>query len=532
MIWHIFKKDFRLLGVFGLAVALLPFAIIAVHLRMDHFFAENDALSSLLLLLELMLYFGAATLTAVLVHQDGLVGVRQDWLVRPIRRRDLLAAKLLFIVLAVQLPLFLASLAIGLIDGFPLSSSFFAGLTENLYFLLGFTLPILAFVSLMKNLTEALGVAFALFIGIIGLGALITGWNGGDPLGPTTGTGVAWIPQTECLFIYLLAAAAILGLQYFRRATRAARWVLGAAILLCMLIQIVPWRYAFGLEKAMSHAPVADASISLRFDPSLGRFQSPVADEPASSSAQFNSRTLRVTDNGVEIHIPIQVSGVAGGAILKVDRASVHLLRADGKDEGAINPAGDQGGFEVLNEGTSDSSSIAHFEPVRIRSNIFKRIENASATLRIDYSATLLRLASTDSLPALDANERLAGDGWCQTQLNDDRTAVEVRCLAAGSLPQCSTILLQNPATGAHNPSIHGCLDDYAPYLGRYKPPDLIRREGANLYFRDAAGLVHYPVDGSQIQNSVVVIRAYEPVTHFTRSVLVAGIRLSDWSAR
>jgi hypothetical protein len=46
-------------------------------------------------------YFGVATLIAALVHQDGLVGVRQDWLERPIRRRDLFAAKVLFVVLAV-----------------------------------------------------------------------------------------------------------------------------------------------------------------------------------------------------------------------------------------------------------------------------------------------------------------------------------------------------------------------------------------------------------------------------------------------
>lgn len=378
----------------------------------------------------------------------------------------------------------------------------------------------------------ALGGAFALFVAVIGLEALITGWNGGNPLGPTTGTGVAWIPQTERLLIYLIAAAAILGLQYFHRATRVSRFVLGGAIVLCVLTQVAPWRYAFGFEKAMSGPPAGNPSISLRFDPVLGRFQSPVAAEPASSGTQFNRGNLRMGNNGAEIYIPLQVSGLARDSILKIDRASVHLVGVSGKDEGAINTDGDQGGFEVPNEGTTDSSSISHFEPVRVRSSVFSQIKNTPVTLRIEYSITMLRLASTDSLPAIDANERLAGIGWCQTELNDDRTAVEVRCLAAGKLPQCSTFLLENPATGAHNPSIHGCLDDYSPYFGRYKPPDLLRREGANLHFRDAASLVHYPVDGLQIAKARVVMKNYTVADHLTIRLTIPAIRLADWSAQ
>jgi hypothetical protein len=238
-----------------------------------------------------------------------------------------------------------------------------------------------------------------------------------------------------------------------------------------------------------------------------------------------------VMDKGTEIYIPLQASGVAVGSILKIDGASVHLLAANGKDEGVINPAGDQDGFEVPNDGTSNSSLITDFEPVRIRSSIFSRIKYRPATLRIDYSATALRLASTVSLSALNANQRISGVGWCQTELNDDRTAVEVRCLAAGNLPQCITNLLENPATGAHNLPIYGCLDDYSPYFGRYKPPDLIMREGANLYFRDAAGLVQYPVDGSQIGSARVLMKNYAVAGHFSIRLTIPAIRLVDWSA-
>lgn len=444
----------------------------------------------------------------------------------PVRRRDLLAAKLIFLLLVVHLPLFISNLAIGVAEGFGFPSLLAAAFTENLYFLLGFTLPILAFVSLARNLTEALGGAFALFIAVMGLEMLITGWNGGSPLGPTTDSGVAWIPQTERLLIYLLAAAAILGLQYFRRAARASRFVFGAAIVLCMITQVAPWHYAYSLQMALSGAGTASDPVAIQFDPAQGKYHSPVASDAHPASTQMGASRFRNAEDNAAIYIPIQISGVAPGSILKVDHAAARLLGANGRSLGAASPAGDRGAFEAPNENVSGSSALAYFEPVRIRSSVFNRLKDTPVTLQIDYSATLLRLSSTNVLPALDANQRIAGVGWCRSELNDNRTAVEVRCLGAGTLPQCSTLLLENPATGAHNPANHGCLDDYAPYFGRYKPPDTLLRMGTNLFFRDDAGLVHYPVDASQVGNAEVVLKNYAVAGHFTWRLVIPAIRL------
>lgn len=530
MIWHIFKKDWKLLRGFGMAVAVLPFAIAVVRYKLEPGFDENEALSSVLLLLELMLYFGAATLTAVLVQLDGLVSVRQDWLVRPVRRRDLLAAKLLFLLLVVHLPLFISNLAVGVAEGFPFSSLLAGAFTENLYFLLGFTLPIFAFASLARNLTEALGGAFAVFIAVLGLEMLIAGWNGGSPLGPTTDSGVAWIPQTERLLIYLFAAAAILALQYFRRATRASRFVFGAAIVLCMITQVVPWRYAYSLQMALSGRPAPQDPIAIRFDPSQGKYHSPVASDPHPAATQMGMSRFRNAEDNAAIYIPLQISGVAPGSILKIDHATARIIDANGKSMGVASPAGDRGAFEVPNE--SGSFALPYFELVRIRSNVFNRLKDTPVTLQIDYSATLLKLSSTNILSATDANQRIAGVGWCRSELNENRTAVEVRCLGTGTLPQCSSLVLENLATGAHNPANHGCLDDYAPYLGRYKPPDTLLRIGTNLFFRDDAGLVHYPVDASQIGDARVVLKNYAVAGHLTARLVIPSVRMADWSAQ
>jgi hypothetical protein len=56
-------------------------------------------------------------------------------------------------------------------------------------------------------------------------------------------------------------------------------------------------------------------------------------------------------------------------------------------------------------------------------------------------------------------------------------------------------------------------------------------RFGRNLPFRDPSGLAQYPVDGSQIAESQVVVRSYQPQDHFTRRVEIPEIRLKDWES-
>jgi hypothetical protein len=48
--------------------------------------------------------------------------------------------------------------------------------------------------------------------------------------------------------------------------------------------------------------------------------------------------------------------------------------------------------------------------------------------------------------------------------------------------------------------------------------------------FRDFSGLAKYPVDGSQLRESQVVIETYRPADHFTRTVTIPSILLKDWT--
>ena len=162
MIWHIFKKDLRLLWRYALGLAVVQGLTTVAIYRMDEGVDDLQALWQFVLIGGLL---GALVLIAVVVHQDAIPGVRQDWLARPIRRRDLLAAKLLFVVLWMSGPAFLTNWLAAMAHGFSWEKSLSAALAYSIPMLIGYYLPFLGFASLMRNLTETVvGVVVAIIV--------------------------------------------------------------------------------------------------------------------------------------------------------------------------------------------------------------------------------------------------------------------------------------------------------------------------------------------------------------------------------
>jgi ABC-type transport system involved in multi-copper enzyme maturation permease subunit len=174
MIWHIFKKDWKLLWPFVVGVGAVHFSVLATMLQTGHF--QNRPLAnehfdpgidhySLTYVLPLLAALASAFLIATIVHQEAIPGVRQDWLVRPIKRRDLLLAKILSVAIMVQASIFIADLIGGLVNGFPIAQAADAAVGRSVYLWLTLTFPALAFVSLMRNIVEGIvGAAIIFFV--------------------------------------------------------------------------------------------------------------------------------------------------------------------------------------------------------------------------------------------------------------------------------------------------------------------------------------------------------------------------------
>jgi hypothetical protein len=128
--------------------------------------------------------------------------------------------------------------------------------------------------------------------------------------------------------------------------------------------------------------------------------------------------------------------------------------------------------LEIRNEGHGESEKRIH-QWIHFSSELYAQMNDQPVRLEIDYSLTLFSLAASHALPALNGDQRMAHVGWCATKLNNDgRTQVTLRCLQA-----------------------------------------------------------QYPVDGSQLAESQVVLRTYQPLDHFTRRLVIPEIRLKDWAS-
>jgi hypothetical protein len=507
MVWHIFKKDWKLLWrlVLGLAAAQGLYTVLLY--KRDHGAAD---LGRMLNLLQMIMMLASGILVAAAVHLDAIPGVRQDWLVRPIKRRDLLAAKVLFVILLVQGPILLTDFVGAAANGFPFAHSLSAALSRGVFWLATFYLPVLAFASLTRNFTEAVAGAVVAFVAGAGLLEAVNAMGGS---GVVEQTGAAWLTELALTVILFSGTTAVLSVQYFQRKTARARWLTIAAGLLCLVSYFAPWRPAFAIQQRLSPDPGAASPIALKFNPDAGRYHELSGVRP---ERRF----------GVEytaVYLPLSISGLPADAILNNDRATVQLTGADGK----ILDLGAAASLQVRNEGLARAQNLTH-HLIYVRDDLYSRIKDQPVQLRIDYSLTLLRLSESHAIAAIGDRQTISGVGRCGTMLNPAGTAVLLTCIEAGKPPTCATYFLEHISSGRRNPELNRCFPDYRPILA-LSGPDAMRRFGVAVPFRDPAGLAHFPVNGPQLRESRVVMRVYRAEDHFTRRVVIPDVRLSDW---
>ena len=516
MVWHIFKKDWKLIWVFVVMMAALQ-GITELVLAKARLSDDSPMLTLLAQNLPMGMFFAVMFLIAAIVLLDAIPGVRQDWLIRPIRRRDLLLEKLLFAVIAVEGPILLANVVLGLASGFSFRSVLLVSTERVVYLLFFLVLPIFAFASVTKNMAEAFifacGCTFVTAVIATIIDYVNTNANG--TLTTIQRTGIGWIGELIRFAIVLVAAVVILRFQYFFRKTFLSRaFVLFFGFLL-LIVAFLPWKAAFAIEERLSLHPAAARNLSVAFNPQVGRYKDP--------SGLGNSVYIAANGSYTDLFLPLRVSGMHAGEVLLTDHSELRILGPGGK----LVRRSKTIGIEVENAG-SDLAGESRHQRITLPASLYRQILDQAVQVELDYSFTLFDLGKSYAIPAISGDERMPGWGWCQTKLNDADTGVNMKCIAAGNAPSCSGIFLENSSTGIQNPERFRCWPNYSPYSAR-PLPDAFTRFIAVIPFRDPSGLAKYPVDGSQLPNSRVVLQMYEPEAHFTRSVEISQIKLGDW---
>jgi hypothetical protein len=548
MAWHILRKDLWLLWPLAVLVAAVHALSAAVDVWLGRFLEPRQILG-LARGLPILSFLGIVILTVVLAQQDPVPGDRQDWLLRPIRRRSMVAGKLLFILLIVIAPLLVSDFAQGLADEFPLAVAFGAAVSRSAWVFCFLALPALALGAVTRDLTQALALAFAILVVWIGAHFMLVMGLGAHA--PLAGLGASWLVAASWAAIAVIATTTVILLQYLRRQTLSSRMVIAVAVVLGELSLFFPLRGVLAVEGRLSSDPHAATSVALAFDAQSGPFR-PKADGAMPLPRIANPNPLLFAGapkaRPAELLLPLRIDGLKPGDVLFLDRADVRVIEGAGA---SLYGGGVDGQSATLYEGRANLSidgiaSIADtqmeirqgdrgpphaYEPVFIPQSAFARLRDRPVTLELQYSLTLLRAVPAVSIPAAGGDARLPGIGWCATRVDGDGDAVELGCIRTAYPLSCISFRLEETSGPLRNPEISRCVPDYAPLPvdNWYTALDTF---GVELPFFDRSGLARYPIDGSALGRSRIMAVRYRPIAHFSRRLEMAGIRLGTWQVQ
>jgi len=503
MFWHILRKDWKLLRWMVVGLALLNAVPRIVQSSYGAFWDNRRAAAGFTGMLYGVALAAGVLVIVLAVQEDAIPGLRQDWLARPIARRDLLLSKLLFVVLLVQAPIFAIEVAQCLAAGFPLAASFSAPFSRSLWMLLALDLPVLAFATLTRNLAQAAAAAVAAILGVACFFLCAELVFATDVEGDQT-----WVHVAVQAAWGIAAAAAILALQYYRRKTPHARSAFAAAMAVWLALELIPWNTAFAIEARLSPQPSAANPIRMVFLPGAGRRRrSP--DERFQRIPAWRGHPT----NDLDLYVPLGIDGLSPDRMLLGDRAAIRLTDSTGR----VVYTGDQGvTIPFVRLPLIPGLEGPVYQLVVVSRDVYERLKDQPLNLEIDFTLTLLRASAPQTLPPAGSSRWLEGVGRCATRISR-LDGMEVGCQSPG---QGSLVLwaAQDDQGLPVNLNSFGDSPDSAPFfariygdsISRYRPnkqPDL------------------------PLAYQMVTVRSYRAEAQFARRLTIPNLRLSDWQA-
>jgi hypothetical protein len=299
--------------------------------------------------------------------------------------------------------------------------------------------------------------------------------------------------------------------------------LLAVGIVLLVIVQL-PWNAAFAVQ-TWAGAPIGTAPSTIELE---GRGSTVASAAVSGRSPQDNAKRAAQAllqgdvDAAVEIQkslgrshaapvtltVPVQIKGLTHDEFLVVDRAYFEIL--DGRGATVYRGSRSERKSTPFN---TDSEGVA-LQTFAMPAVDYQKIRSQAVTVVIDYSLTVRAAVAEHKIPATGGELRSAQMGVCRSDA--DSSASFVRCRQIGRAPNCYTATLYGP-DGRHNPEVRACGSDYRPFIPA--PQNIISFAGVELPIRDSYGVAHYDVDGSQIQDSYIVMKVYESGAHFQRRV-------------
>lgn len=400
-------------------------------------------------ILEFLVLVSWWLLISNLIHDERLVGDRQFWLTRPYEWKKLLAAKLLFLVVFLYLPLFIAQSALLAAAGFqPLSH--LIGLLFNLLLISGMViLPLVAIASLTSNFARMTLALLGVLLSIAALLALASRIN----LESIT---LPWETGADLALAICLCAAAMVS-QYATRKTRTSILLLVALPILFFAIGefIVP----------------SKALVNRAYPPSASAAGMPAQFSYFSSGVNTPSANAGRLPREVTVQIPLEVSGVADRSVVMPDAITATLETTGGFRWNS--------GWQLLYvTQISPADKTTHVSFVMPLA-AYDQLESAALTLHLTLALTQESAGRVTSVSLPDDRFSVPGFGVCSPQDapdNPDEIAgffcmsplrepqlTQIQLVAHNSGSKCNAA--QTDA-GVSNTTWRGSLDRWPAQLG------------------------------------------------------------------
>lgn len=463
----------------------------------------------------------SAVLILSVFQLDAPVSMVDDWLCRPVPRKELLTAKLMLLFSAIYLSRAITMFFSDLALGFSLMESLQeAVLLQDRLFQL--VLPIVLLTAVItQSLVQGIAVLIALFVCVFMIPTPLVQAPGplrpgiGDAL--MTSAGLAWLALFPAKAVSVLLVAFGFWLVYWRRSILKARIVL--VLTSCVIpffvvlpMWLLPWNSVSGLQTTLARADSASQETTKRIE-----LRSPRACFPATrignlaSDAAFNaarqySGLALWTNEDLRDSGPDSVTfltGIEAGALPPDWRAKLNYVQADYYTSGT-GPAYSLRPARYITD-NAGGSSLSHAWV--LPGSAVQDLAARDASLELSYSLALLEPRQF-SVPADGKRHELPGLGYCSAAMNAPANSIDVDCFIAFRQPaQISAELNQIPASRVY------AVADFAPAWLQWAHSERVRLSIGSP--RLAA-------------HDTITVTAWETAAYLDKSLTLPGILGAD----
>lgn len=432
ILWAVLKKDVLSLWPL-LAFSALLFLGDALIVRLDLLSLWSEWRPA-------VVFVVFAVLIISVFQLDSPASLTEDWLCRPVRKRELLGSKLLLVLAATYLSRAIGTFIADVSLGFSVWESFLDSvlLPDRVF---PFLLPILVFAAIVtRTFVQGFGILFAIFIFVIVIPSPLMEPGPLDPRIHATllMSGMEWLATAPARLVSLALVVLGFWLVYWRRSLRLARALMAVTVFVTVLLLVlpmglIPWKSTFAFQAAFGPTPPSDATrITLRSTRACfpATFRAQVSSDAAFVAARkglylWNDEELRTAGpDSIAFLTAIEARGLPLDWRVKLNHVQADYSAGDAPLE-SLRPAN----FVTDNK---DGGLLAH--SWMLPESTLRKLQGVPPQLQLTYSLTLLKPIEHD-LPTDGKRHVLPGLGWCSARVDEPGNVIDVDCFVAITHP-------------------------------------------------------------------------------------------------